>query len=200
MTDRPRMPPPARLRRWAAAVIAIPVLSTAGWAGLLRVTGNVHEIEPGVYRSGQLGADRLSAFVAGHGIKTVINLRGAHPGRPWYDAEAEAVRRAGADLVSLPLSASHEPDPATLAALVRDLEGARKPLLIHCEAGADRSGLAAALYERLVLGRPVDVAAGQLSFRYGHFPWLLSRTGAMDRAFARAVGTDSRGSGDRSGT
>ena len=46
-------------------------------------------------QSGQLGAGRLSSFMAEHGIATVINLRGANPGRPWYDAEAEAVRRAG---------------------------------------------------------------------------------------------------------
>lgn len=191
MADAPSSHAARRRRRVAlvlAALLLGPPLSVAGWAGLLRLTGNVHEFEPGIYRSGQLGAGRLSSFMAEHGIATVINLRGANPGRPWYDAEAEAVRRAGAAYLSVPLSANHEPDAATLAALVRDLEGAKAPLLIHCEAGADRSGLAAALYERLVLHRSPEVAAGQLSFRYGHFPWLISRSGAMDRTFAKVVG------------
>ena len=36
-----------------------------------------------------------------------------------------------------------------------------------------------------VNGRSVRKATGQLSLWYGHFPWLNSKTIAMDRAFAR---------------
>ncbi|HEX4765626.1 MAG TPA: tyrosine-protein phosphatase [Lichenihabitans sp.] len=180
----------ARARRSiGTAVIAVVALGAAcgGWAGYLRITGNIHEIEPGVFRSAQLGADKLVALIDEHHIKTVLNLRGNDPGEGWYDAEAKAVHDAGARYVSIGLSDSHEPDPATLAKLVDALKTAPKPLLLHCAAGADRAGLASAIYEFLVMHRPPAVADEQLSFRYGHFPWLISRTGAMDRTFERVV-------------
>ncbi len=180
----------SRARRGiGAVVIAVVAVGAAcgGWAGYLRITGNIHEIEPGVFRSAQLGADKLAALIDEHHIKTVLNLRGSNPGAGWYDAEAEAVHDAGARYVSIDLSDSQEPDPATLTALVDALKTAPKPLLLHCSAGADRSGLASAIYELLVMHRSPAVADEQLSFRYGHFPWLISRTGAMDRTFEWVV-------------
>lgn len=63
------------------------------------------------------------------------------------------------------------------------IRAAPKPLLIHCRGGADRSGLISALYLAEVEGKPVDEAAGQLSLYYGHFPYLTSKTGAMDESF-----------------
>jgi hypothetical protein len=69
-------------------------------------------------------------------------------------------------------------------------------VLIHCEAGADRSGLAAALYKlivaksphKLIVAKsPPEEASAQLSFRYGHFPWLRNSTAAMARTFERVL-------------
>ena len=45
------------------------------------------------------------------------------------------------------------------------LREAPKPVLVHCEGGADRTGLAAALY-LAAAGHPAQ-ADGQLSVRYG---------------------------------
>jgi protein tyrosine/serine phosphatase len=56
-------------------------------------------------------------------------------------------------------------------------------VLIHCQSGADRTGLVAAIYEYAVAARPAEEAEEQLSLRYGHVPYLWSRTGAMDRSF-----------------
>lgn len=161
--------------------------AAGGWAGWLRLSGNIHEIEPGVYRSAQLGPEQLAAFVREHHVMTVLNLRGENPGSRWYDAETEAVHRTGAHYVTVRMSANHEPDPATLATLIDTLRTAPTPLLFHCNGGSDRSGLAAALYELTAAHRPAAVAEAQLSFRYGHFPWLTSHTGAMDRTFARVA-------------
>jgi hypothetical protein len=46
-----------------------------------------------------------------------------------------------------------------------------KPVLIHCHGGADRSGLAAAVYLLLYTDTPIDEARRQLSWRYGHFAY-----------------------------
>lgn len=113
----------------------------------------------------------------------MINLRGGSREDAWYREEADAVAAAGARLVDVPLADDKEPDMTSITRLLVTLRSSPTPLLIHCKAGADRSGLAAALYQLKVVGLPPDVAARQLSFAYGHFPWLGSSTGAMDRAF-----------------
>jgi protein tyrosine phosphatase (PTP) superfamily phosphohydrolase (DUF442 family) len=161
-----------------------------GWAGYLRLTGNIHEISAGkVYRSGQLSSTQLTALLRDKGIRTVINLRGENPDRSWYNDEVHATVAAGARHISLPMKATRDPDEALLATLIKTLGAAEQPILIHCEAGADRSGLASALYKLTVEHTTPQEADGQLSFWYGHFPWLTSRTGAMDRAFWRTVPT-----------
>jgi protein tyrosine/serine phosphatase len=89
------------------------------------------------------------------------------------------------------MSANREPNEALLTRLIETLRTVEMPVVIHCEGGADRTGLAAALYELLVMGRSAEVASAQLSFRYGHFPWLTSRTGAMDATFWRVAAENS---------
>jgi undecaprenyl-diphosphatase len=67
--------------------------------------------------------------------------------------------------------------------LLHIVETAPKPVLIHCNAGADRTGLVAALYQ-VEHGVAPAQAAKELSLHYGHFPYLWSKTDAMDRSFA----------------
>ncbi len=177
-----------RLIMMIGALVLVPALGAGGWALSLRLTGNIHIVAEGkVWRSAQLSPDSLKRVLSDHGIKTVINLRGNHPEEEWYRAERAATDALGVRHVSLPLSATIEPDDATLTALVSLMRQAEQPILIHCEAGADRSGLASALYRLIIEGDTPADASAQLSFRYGHFPWGPSRTGAMDRSFWRVV-------------
>ena len=174
----------------AVAVWPLVIVAALGgsWAGYLRLTGNIHEVEAGkVYRSGQLWPSQLSSLLRDKGIRTVINLRGENPDRAWYVDELQVAKAAGVHHISLPMSANREPNDALLATLIDTLSTAELPVLIHCEAGADRSGLASALYKFTVQHKTPQEADGQLSFWYGHFPWLTSRTGAMDRTFWRVV-------------
>lgn len=186
----------SRLRRiaivgGAALGLALLPLGGAGaWAAYLQATGNIHEVDPGrVYRSKQLDDVRLAALIEDLGIRTVVNLRGADPAADWYRREKVTVTAGGAELVDLAMSDTAEPDAALIGQLIGALKFAASPILIHCKAGADRTGLAAALYELVIAGRPATEAGGQLSFAYGHFPWLGSGTVAMDRAFWHYVDT-----------
>lgn len=140
-----------------------------------------------VYRSAQLEGADWHQFHADYPFRSVINLRGENEGKPWYDGEIEFTRANGIEFQSLALSADKEPDMATMEKLVAMMKEAPKPLLIHCKQGADRSGLASALYAYAIQGQPAEQAAKQLSIYYGHFPWLTSETDAMDRAFAKYV-------------
>jgi len=167
----------------SATVLLVP-LSIGGWVLALRATGNVHAIEPSVlYRSAQLSAFELDALVTELGIRTVINLRGANPQAQWYVEEIDEASRRGVSHIDIRMSAREAPTTSTLRQLADAMRSAPKPILIHCKDGADRTGLAAALYELIIAHRSVVVAEHQLSFRYGHFPWLGSQTVAMDKTF-----------------
>ena len=56
---------------------------------------------------------------------------------------------------------------------------------MHCKSGADRAGLAAALYLIIMKNVPVEVAAKQLSFSYGHIK--SSKTGILDAFFEKYI-------------
>lgn len=155
------------LARRGGALILSALLLAVGWFGGLHQSGNYHEILPGeLFRSGQLSGADLNRRIAEDGIRSVINLRGSQTDKSWYDDEIAATRTAGAQHFDLRMSSAEPLDAARAAELVALIKAAPKPVLIHCEGGADRSGLAAALY-LAATGHPLDEAAGQLSARYG---------------------------------
>ncbi len=147
--------------------------------------GNFHEVEKGVvYRSSWLGSKKLEQAVDRLGVKTVLNLCGEQPGVEWYEGEVEVSRRRGIKFVSMGLSANTALDAAQLAKLTDALRDAPKPLLIHCRAGSDRTGLASAIYVA-THGGSYHEAREQLSLYYGHFPYLGSKSAAMGISLER---------------
>jgi protein tyrosine phosphatase (PTP) superfamily phosphohydrolase (DUF442 family) len=178
-----------RVGRFIACVVGVLLIGVGlagAWAIGLQIVGNVHVVEDGiVYRSAQLNGQKLAKMVDAYGIKSVINLRGENRGSWWYDDEIEVTAARGVSHFDVRMSAVRDTDDATVTLLMETLRTAPRPLLIHCESGSDRTGLAAALYERFLKEQPAELAAGQISFRYGHFPWLGNRTAAMDRTYWR---------------
>lgn len=81
------------------------------------------------------------------------------------------------------MSARRELSAAKAAKLIVLMKGAQKPILIHCKAGADRSGLASALYMAAIARVGEATAEGQLSIRFGHFSLPFIPEFAMDRTF-----------------
>ncbi len=162
--------------------------SLALYLGLLQIDGNFHTVAVGrLYRSAQPTAGNLTAYAHAFGIKSIINLRGRHPGEPWYEDEMRVSNELGLHHIDLALSARRELSTAQLLELEKALREAPVPILVHCKSGADRTGLAAALYEFKVEHLPADAAAAQLSWVYGHWPYFRSRSAAMDRTFDHAV-------------
>jgi protein tyrosine/serine phosphatase len=190
-TAAPRVPISRGPFRWVLAALAIPALAVVGvagsygaYCGAIVVEGNFRAVQPGViYRSAQLRPRELELFGRRYGIKSVLNLRGANPGRAWYDGEIAAARDLDMAHYDYRLSAKRVVTPRQIAQILAIVRRAPKPLLIHCASGADRSGLVAALYDYAIRGESAAEADRQLSLAYGHFPYLTSRTGAMDRSF-----------------
>lgn len=176
-----------RLHKWTRIILVALLavgLPVGGWAAYLQVVGNIHAVTPGVvYRSAQLNGDRLADTLKRYQIRSVINLRGDNTDEDWYADELKVTGALGARHYDLGMWAKQEPDAKTIKRIFEILRTAQRPLLIHCSSGSDRTGLVAAIYKRFIEGRSVEEAEGQLSFRFGHFPWLGSGTKAMDETF-----------------
>lgn len=149
----------------------------------LQFTDNMHEALPGeLYRSAQLTPAQLESYRRTYGIKSVLNLRGDNAGADWYDAERAYMQKANITHLNFRMSSKRALDEAQVKELIAMMQAAPKPLLIHCKHGADRTGLAVALYFAAIANKGEEEAESQLSLTYGHIPWL-SAARAMDETF-----------------
>lgn len=173
---------PLRLMAYAFATFGI---SLSLYLAVLQLSGNFHPVVPGeLYRSAQPSPERLTAYQQEFGIKTIINLRGSRSGKAWYDQEVVAARRLGIAQVDYRMSSSRELTRQKAAELLEILKTAEKPILIHCQSGADRSGLVAALYVARIAQQGEEAAEEQISIRYGHLGIpVLSAAFAIDRSW-----------------
>ena len=168
----------------AGVSVGLAAAAIGGYWGVLQYEGNLHAVSTGIlYRSAQLSKTETRWAVREYQIKSVLNLRGAHAGQPWYDEEIAAAGELGLAHFDYPLSAKRFVTSQEIDEILDIMRKAPKPLLIHCKSGADRSGLVAALYRFSETGAAAAEADRELSLVYGHFPYLTSRSGAMDDSF-----------------
>lgn len=134
-----------------------------------RLSVNLHEIHAGkLWRSAQLTGEELEQVIEEQGIKTILNLRGAHPDEDWYVAEREVAAREGVELVDIKMSAHHLPHREALLRLLDTFRDAPRPILVHCRAGADRTGEACAIYQMEYMGKTREQALRMLRLGYLH--------------------------------
>lgn len=115
---------------------------------------NFGEVEPGrVYRSGELTPAALRNVVKDHGIRTIIDF-GAHDKDPDGEVREQRVAEAlGVRRVVLPLIGDGRGDPNQYVEALRIMNDPEsQPVLVHCAAGAQRTGCAIALYRGVVSG------------------------------------------------
>lgn len=145
--------------------------------GILRILWtNLYEVSPGVWRSNQPDRKRLIKYKK-MGIETIINLRG-QSSSGFYRFEKRRCARKKIDLLNVRMSARELTDRNELLKLLDYFETARMPMLMHCKSGADRAGLASALYLLHIKKTPIEEAKKQLSLRYAHIK--SSKTGILD--------------------
>lgn len=167
----------------AAATVGIACGSYAAYCGLLIWSGNHHTVAEGqLYRSAQLNGSEFGEEIDAHYIRTVLNLRGPNPTDSWYQEEVAATRAHGAVHYEVGISAREPVAPEKVEQILAVLRDAPKPILVHCKSGADRTGFVAALYRYAIEGQSAKIAAHELSLRYGHFPYLTSKSWAMDES------------------
>ena len=135
---------------------------------------NLSEFFPGVWRSNQPSPMRIRRM-ARRGIKTVISLRGLAGALPGSSSLAEAeARKRGLAYATVRLTARKAPQPERLLELLDLFESVEKPVLLHCKSGADRTGIAAALWLLHMEQATVAEARQMLHWRYAHLSFLRS--------------------------
>ncbi len=105
---------------------------------------NFHKISEDLYRSGQpttKGLRNLKAI----GIRTVIDLR-------WLNSERNAAADSGLEYerIHMTVLSPEESDAVKFLQIVTDKK--RTPVLVHCQYGADRTGMMCAIYRVAVEG------------------------------------------------
>jgi len=177
-----KMPFTRRVRIFIAAVVLL-MLLPAGYFGVyMPVQGNFHPITPGeAYRSAKLDREKLEHYIKKYNIKSIVNLIGEDPRKPWYQEELQVSAEHNIKHYDITLSATQEPTDDDVRKLVEIFQHAPRPVLIHCKGGSDRSGLVAAMWKVIVDKEPKSEARKQLSILYGHLP--IGKTSAMDHFF-----------------
>lgn len=143
---------------------------------LRRVWTNFGEVAPGVYRSNHPGHRRLERY-RDMGIRTILSLRGA-PLTSHRLFEVESCEALGLTLVATELHARKPASRENLSRLFDLFRSVERPFLMHCKSGADRAGLASALYLLSQEGASVDEARTMLSPRFWHYK--SGPTGVLD--------------------
>jgi hypothetical protein len=166
---------PVRLRRrriaLAASLVVVTLASTLCWTFRRPwFHGNLGVVDAGrVIRSAQ-PTSQLPAWIREHQLRSILNLRGGGPADWWYDAEVRAARDGGVRFYDWPLSATRRPSRRELLVLIDTLRSCPYPLLIHCKSGADRTGLASALYLMMERCVPPEQAENAFTLEHGHVP------------------------------
>jgi protein tyrosine/serine phosphatase len=108
---------------------------------------NVAVVREGVlYRSGQLKPSHFDDVLRRYRIRTVVQLNPSEENE-WEETHA---RQIGADLVRVAMPGTGWGETADfdrVLKLIRD--PARQPVLVHCAAGANRTGMVSALFRMM---------------------------------------------------
>lgn len=161
-TTSPATSSASRPLQWAQSVQDAPV-------------NNLHRITPSLYRSAQLSKDDLPQLQK-LGIKKVISFRAFH-------SDTEILAGSGITMQRIPINTWNIRDEDMVTALKALHEVERDgPVLIHCQHGADRTGLVSALYRVVYQGWTKEQALDELQHGgYGFHPIWQNITRYLQR-------------------
>jgi protein tyrosine/serine phosphatase len=152
-------PPAARLTASGAEETSksVPSSRPASWAQPIEMAGvpNFHKVSDGLYRSAQPtseGMENLEKL----GIKTIVNLRSFHSDRD--ETSGTALR-----CEHLFMKAWHPEEKEVVAFLKIISDPKRQPVLVHCQHGADRTGMMCAIYRLAVQGWTKEEALKEMT-------------------------------------
>ncbi|HUT14366.1 MAG TPA: dual specificity protein phosphatase family protein [Thermoguttaceae bacterium] len=116
---------------------------------------NLHKVADGLYRGAQPEAEGFAQLKA-LGIKTVVNLRTLHSDR-------DECRKVGLDYVHITAQPWEAEEDEVVAFLEVVTDPKRQPVFVHCQHGADRTGMMCAVYRIVLQGWPKDAAIKEMT-------------------------------------
>ncbi len=137
----------------------------AAWAAKLDKPGlpNLHRVAGGFYRGAQPTAAGM-AELKNMGIKTVVNLRAFH-------SDDETLKDTGLEYERFYMKPWHGEDEDVIRFLKIVTATNRLPVFVHCQHGADRTGVMCAMYRLAVQGWSKDEAIREMTRGgYGFHP------------------------------
>lgn len=166
---------------------------------------NFSKVNEGVYRGARLTSVEAVQYLKSLNIKNVINLQGGDLDSdigviiPWAEPgeRPEVIAQEKATALSLGLGFLHAP-LNSLEAITKDEDKAidevlafmnnknNQPVFIHCEHGADRTGLLVALYRVKYEGANVEAARAEW-IKNGHNKLHRIFTGGLDEYYYAKV-------------
>lgn len=164
----------ARARAWLYAMLVEHNLTN-----LFRF--NFHRISEEAFRSSQPTMWQLRRVARKHGIKTIINLKGANEDSAYWAFEREQCQKLGVRLVDVKIASRVFPSHERLQRAHDVFASVEYPIWIHCKAGIDRTGIYATLYQHWRLGVPIERTDQLRLWPYGHIK--RSRAGKADYFF-----------------
>ena len=131
--------------------------ATGVWAEPMELPGvpNLHKVSDGLYRGAQPTAEGMAAL---HklGIKTIVNLRSFHS-----DRDEIGDLPLGYEHITMKTWHAEDKEVVRFLRIVGDEE--RRPVFVHCQRGADRTGTMCAIYRIFVLGWSKDDAIAEMT-------------------------------------
>ncbi|MCJ7665031.1 MAG: dual specificity protein phosphatase family protein [Desulfobacterales bacterium] len=127
------------------------------WATPLQRKGlpNLHQVTPTLYRGAQptaVGMRQLKAM----GVKTVLNLRS-------FNSDRDELRDTGLAYEHIAMKAWHPEREDIIRFLQITTDQNRTPVFVHCQHGADRTGLMCAVYRVAVGGWTKEEAIREMT-------------------------------------
>ena len=116
------------------------------WAHRLELPGvpNFHKVSDDLYRGAQPSAEGMEQLKK-LGIKTVVNLRSLHSDR-------DEIRETGLAYEHIRMN-TWDPETEDVVRFVKIMtDSNRTPVFVHCQRGADRTGMMCAIYRIAVQG------------------------------------------------
>ncbi len=145
--------------KWVFVAVPAIVIGLAIWAwfGIIRdqvIPKKFGVVVPGhIYRSGQISAPLIKKTLTKYNIRVIIDLTSDDPKDHDKQAEKQAATELNIKVLRFPMSGNGTGDVndyASAVAAIANSEKQNQPVLVHCAAGAMRTGGVIATYRLLV--------------------------------------------------